>query len=91
MSDFPFDPPAARPPTRVVRTWIDRVPGQRDMSHFEHVFAGPSADGPRLQWVVRRPDGRVVVTDSEDHALAVARRFPGCRVARRYVTACVAR
>lgn len=91
MADESFHPPAGGPPPRVVRTRIDRIPGQRDMSTFEHAIAGPSADGPRLQWTVRRPDGRTITVDTEDEALAIARQLPGCRIGRRYVTPCVAR
>jgi hypothetical protein len=91
MAEETFDPTAGPPPTPVRRTHIDRVPGQRDMSLFERAFAGPSADGPRVQWTVRWPDGRATVVDSEDDALALARGGTGCRITRRYVTACVPR
>jgi len=91
MADERFDPTGDRLPSLVRRGQVDRIPGQRDMSHFEHAFAGPPADAPREQWTVRLPDGRVVTADGEDDALAIARRTPGCRIARRYVTACVTR
>jgi hypothetical protein len=91
MADEMFDPTDDRSPAPVRRAQIDRIPGQRDMSQFEHVIAGPSADGPRVQWTVRLPDGRLVTVEGEDDALAIARRAPGCRIARRYVTPCVVR
>jgi hypothetical protein len=77
--------------TRTVGIKVDRIPGQRDMSSFEHVLAGPPADGPRLQWLIAWPDGRVTAVDDEDDALAAVRAVHGCRLLRRYVTACVPR
>jgi hypothetical protein len=91
MADEMFDPTADRSPAPVRRGQVDRIPGQRDMSQFELLIAGPSADGPREQWTVRLPDGRLLTVDGEDDALAIARRSPGCRIARRYITACVVR
>jgi hypothetical protein len=86
---------AARPDPdetmRAVGIRVDRIPGQRDMSSFENVFAGPPADGPRLQWLIAWPDGHVTRMDNEDDALAVVRGVPGCRLLRRYVTTCVPR
>jgi hypothetical protein len=86
MAEERHDPHTQQVPARVMRSRIDRVPGQRDMSSFERVFAGPPAEGPRLQWAVTWPNGRMTIVDSEDDAIAIARGAPGCRIARRYVT-----
>lgn len=89
--DHELAPPDPGLPLRAVRTRADRVPGQRDMSSFEQVVAGPDADGPRLVWLVVWPDGRVTPVDSEDDALVLARGTPRCRLTRRYVTPGVSR
>jgi hypothetical protein len=64
----------------------DRAPGTSlDLSEFETAFAGPDAAGPNVEWAVLWPDGRTLILDSEDAALAVARHNRRVRIIRRFV------
>lgn len=86
MADETMGPQDATAPMPFQRG-IETTPGREvDMSEFELAYAGPSATGPVVEWVVLWADGRVTGVDGEDEALLVARSNPTCRVGRRVVS-----
>jgi hypothetical protein len=86
MADETMGPQDATAPTPAQQV-PETAPGRDvDMSEFELAFAGPSATGPVVEWVVQWPDGRVIGVSGEDEALFIARNNPTCRVGRRVVS-----